>query len=117
MSSDNRPVFLKQFCHLSLSKPHGLILQLYIKLGLAIIALVYNNLVVEFVCFHICHYEFKCKGTTRTLQIGVHLYIFCLMLKKAHPCINSKRFQTAPRRSRNRQSYRRYTLCGDLRNL
>ena len=76
MSSDNRPVFLKQFCHLSLSKPHGFILQLYIKLSLAIISLVYYNLVVEFVCFHICHCEFECKGTTRTLQIGVHLYIF-----------------------------------------
>ena len=40
MSSDNRPVFLKQFCHLSLSKPHGLILQLYIKLSLAIINII-----------------------------------------------------------------------------
>lgn len=76
MPYNNSSIRLKQFCHLSLSKPHVLILQLYIKLSLAIISLVYYNLVVKLVCFHISHCEFKCKGTTTTLQIGVHLYIF-----------------------------------------
>lgn len=56
MTAVNGSVLLKQFRHLSLCKPYGLILQLYIKLGLAVIRLEYNNLVVEFLYVHFLTY-------------------------------------------------------------
>ena len=60
MAYNRCPVRLKQFCHLSLSQPHGIIFQADIYLCLPVFRLIYNYLVF----FHksrfiICH---RCKG-------------------------------------------------------
>ena len=48
MTSYYCPVFLKQFCHLSLRQPHSLILQAHIYLRLPVVGLIYYY----FVLFH-----------------------------------------------------------------
>ena len=43
MATHNRSVSSKQFCHLALSKPYGIFLQLHFKLGIAIVRRIEHN--------------------------------------------------------------------------
>ena len=58
MPCNDRLVFIKQFCHLALCKPHGIFLQLYFKLGIAVICRIeYNRRPVirnKSILFHTC---------------------------------------------------------------
>ena len=47
MSVDNSSIRLEEFTHLSLCQPHSISFQLDIKLGLAILALIDDDLVVQ----------------------------------------------------------------------
>ena len=52
MSVDNSSIRLEEFTHLSLCQPHGFSFQLDIKLGLAILALIDDDLVVQVDLLH-----------------------------------------------------------------
>ena len=52
MSVDNSSIRLEEFTHLSLCQPHGFSFQLDIQLGLAILALIDDDLVVQVDLLH-----------------------------------------------------------------